>query len=78
MSFRSIVDHWTWGILSLILVALAAFGVSGTLDSMAGKPFGSTVVANLADPHPLYVAVAGVGLLILAARTIVSYRRQKR
>ena len=45
---------------------------------MAGKPFGSTVAGNLADPNPLYVAVAAVGLVILAARTIAHYRRQKR
>ncbi|MBN8933936.1 MAG: hypothetical protein J0G97_19495 [Rhizobium pusense] len=78
MSIKSIVEHWTWGIVAFILVVLAAFGVSGTLDVMAGKPFGSTVAGNLADPNPLYVAVAAVGLVILAARTIAHYRRQKR
>ncbi len=78
MNIKSITEHWTWGIVAFILVAIVAFGVSGTLDLLADKPFGSTVAGNLADPNPLYVAVAAAGLLILAARTIVNYRRQKR
>lgn len=74
MSSGSNTEHLIWRIVGVPLGAAFVMACSGALDLGAGRPFGSTIRENLADPDPIYAIFAVVGILIWLAAIIAAFR----
>lgn len=72
----AITEHKSWVIVGGLLGMLVAAGLSVLGDLAAGKPMGSTIIANLEHPEPLPVVTSSLLLVGWFWMIFTAYRHK--